>query len=136
MPMATANTPVETSKWACSWAKISDSIGDAPRPPYALGQAMPAQPPSYKVRWHARHRLVEAVDGCEARVRAFEQLLPFVTRARQEDLSKPLAHRRPGRLVVLVREFALVESEVAQQHPVEVGLERCHRHELGVGGLV
>ena len=46
MPMATVNTPADTSNRACSWLKIRCSMGVPPRPPYSLGQVMPAQPPS------------------------------------------------------------------------------------------
>ena len=34
--------------------KITCSISDAPRPPYSLGQEMPAHPASYSLRCHAR----------------------------------------------------------------------------------
>ena len=46
MPMATVNTPTATPKRACSWLKMTDSIGRPPRPPTAVGHVIPAQPPS------------------------------------------------------------------------------------------
>ena len=36
--------PVVTSKARASWLKMMLSLGVPPRPPKALGQAMPAQP--------------------------------------------------------------------------------------------
>src|SRR6266542_6065527 len=56
IPMPTANTPTSTSKRACSRAKMRACAGVPPRPPYSLGQAMPAQPPSNSVRCQALPR--------------------------------------------------------------------------------
>ncbi len=58
MPIAMAKTPLDTPWRACSWLKITDSIGLAPRPPYSRGHVMPAHPPSASRPCHSRHRLM------------------------------------------------------------------------------
>ena len=56
MPMEIMNAPFDTPNCACSWLKITCSIDLPPRPPYSLGQVMPAQPPSNSVRCHRWQR--------------------------------------------------------------------------------
>ena len=56
MPMAMANTPLDTPKRACSWLKIAPSIERPPRPPYSVGQVMPAHPPPASTPCHSRQR--------------------------------------------------------------------------------
>ena len=50
MPWAMAKTPVVTPNFDCSWLKIDASMGLPPRPPNTFGHAIPAQPPSCRVR--------------------------------------------------------------------------------------
>ena len=47
-----------TAERACSWLKITCSMGRPPRPPRSLGQVMPAQPPSASWPCHSRQRLM------------------------------------------------------------------------------
>src|SRR5882757_852308 len=75
-------------------------------------------------------------DGGETDVGALHDGAPFIARLGPEDVLHPALELRPGLAIHLRRQALALEPGLLEQQRVELRLDRAHRDELAVLGLV